>query len=71
MAKGQQLLVTPSAEQVAHMKHRLSGLVGEYIKIEDEKKAADSDFNERLAEIWDEVRGLRAQIKDAEEASAD
>ena len=65
----QQLLDPPTGEELQKLREKLSGLVGEYIGLEDQKKAADADYNERMGEIWDEVRGLREFIKEAEEAN--
>ena len=65
----QQLLVKPTEEQIAALREKLSGLVGEYVNLEGKKKDADSDYNERMGDIWDEVRALRARISEAEEAA--
>ena len=64
----QPLLIKPTPEQIEKLREKLSGLVGEYINLEDQKKAADADYNERMGEIWDEIRDLRARITEAEEA---
>ena len=64
----QQLLVKPTQEQIEALRDKLSNLVCEFINLEDQKKAAANDYNERLDEIWAEVVGLRERIKEAEEA---
>jgi len=64
----QPLLIKPTPEQIEKLREKLSGLVGEYIQIEDEKKAADADYNERMGDIWEEIRALRARITESEEA---
>lgn len=65
--KKQIKLIKPTATELAQLKENLSGLVGEYIALEDQKKEADADFNERMGEIWEEIRGLRLRIKEGEE----
>ena len=60
-------LFPPSPEEISAAKERLSTLLGEYIRIEDDKKASDADFNERLTDLWDEIRELRARIREGEE----
>lgn len=60
-------LFPPSPEEMSDNKEKLSTLVGEFIRIEDDKKAADADYNERLTELWDEIKALRARIKEGEE----
>ena len=64
----QKALFPPSPEELAELKQQLATLVGEYIEMEDHKKAADADYNKRLAHMWDEIRGLRARIKTGGEA---
>ena len=66
--QAQQILFKPTPEQIADLRDKLSNLVGEFINIEDQKKAADADYNEQLGELWAEVVELRARIKEAEEA---
>ena len=65
----QQLLAPPTEKELAALREKLSGLVREYITLEDQKKDADADYNEQMADIWDEVRALRARITEAEEAA--
>jgi hypothetical protein len=65
----QQLLAPPTEKEIADLREKLSGMVGEYINLEDQKKAADADYNERMADLWDEIRGIRGRINDAEEAA--
>jgi hypothetical protein len=62
----QPLLIKPSPEELADLKERLSRNVGAFIALEDEKKEADADFNERLTELWEEIKGLRIRIREAE-----
>ena len=64
----QPLLIKPTPEQIEKLREKLSGLVGEYINLEDQKKGADADYNDRMGDIWDEIRALRARITEAEEA---
>ena len=64
----QPLLIKPTPEQIIRLREQLSGFVREYIEIEDQKKAADADYNERLGDLWAEIVGLRARITEAEEA---
>ena len=65
----QPLLIKPTPEQIEKLREKLSEFVREYIQLEDEKKAADADYNERMGDIWDEIRALQARIKEAEEAA--
>jgi len=67
-AMHQQLLAPPTEKELAALREKLSDLVGGYISLEEQKKAADADYNERMADIWDEVKALRARITEAEEA---
>jgi len=64
----QQLLVKPTIEQIAALREKLCNRVGEFINLEEEKKGADADYNKHMGEIWGEIVGLRARIKEAEEA---
>ena len=64
----QPLLIKPTPEQIEKLREKLSGLVGEYINLEDQKKGADADYNDRMGDIWDEIRAMRARITEAEEA---
>ena len=64
----QPLLIKPTPEQIEKLREKLSEFVREYIQLEDEKKAADADYNERMGDIWEEIRALRARITESEEA---
>lgn len=64
----QPLLIKPTPEQITKLREQLSGFVREYIGIEEEKKAADADWNNRMGELWEEIVGIRARITEAEEA---
>ena len=65
----QQLLNPPTPQDLAKLREAMSGLVGEYINWEDQKKAADADYNKRMGDLWDRVRALRARITEGEEAA--
>ena len=60
----QEKLIRLTPAEVESLKSELSGKVGEYIKLEDEKKAADADFTERLNDLWDEIRGMQTRINE-------
>ena len=62
----QPLLVRESPEEIQKLKARVSGLVSEYIALEDEKNEANKDYNSRMIEMWDEIKGLQLRIKEAE-----
>ena len=64
----QQPLIKLSPEELAGLREQLSKWVGSYIRLEDEKKEFDKDLTERMTEAWEEIKGLRARIKEAEDA---
>ena len=64
----QQVLVKPSEEEIAKLKSRVSGLLAEYIAIEEERTEANRDFGERMKDLWDEIKGIQIRIKEAERA---
>ena len=66
MKNEQPKLIPVSAEEIATLKDKLSSMVGEYLQLEEEKKAADQDWNERMSELWDEIKLQRAKIEAAE-----
>jgi len=66
MEEAQQLLVKESPEEIQKLKARVSGLVASYIALEDEKNEANKDYNSRMVEMWDEIKGLQFRIKEAE-----
>ena len=59
-------LIKMSAAELAELKSKLSGLVGEYIQLEGEKKAADEDWNGRMGELWEQIKLYRAKIEGVE-----
>jgi hypothetical protein len=60
----QENLIRLTPAQIQDLKSDLSGKVAKYIKIEDEKKTADADFNERLTELWDEIKEIQTRISE-------
>ncbi len=62
----QQPLIKLFPEELADLREQLSKWVGSYIRLEDEKKEVDKDLTERMTEAWEEIKALRARIKEAE-----
>lgn len=62
----QEKLIKITAVELAELKDRLSGMVGEYIQLEEEKKNADQDWNERMGELWEKIKLQRARIEGGE-----
>ena len=58
-------LIPMSEKELAELKDKLSGMVGEYLQLEEEKKAADQDWNERMGKLWEEIKLQRAKIEGA------
>lgn len=59
----QETLIKPTPEQIAKDKIRLADLTIEYINLEQEKKAADADYAERLGELWEEICAIKAGME--------
>ena len=53
--------LTPA--QVEELKIKLANNTIEYIKIEEEKKATDADFADRMKELWAEICGIKAELE--------
>jgi len=63
-AMKQEKLIRRSPQEIAELRQTQSAKLSEYIKIEAEKTAADSDYNERLNDLWDEIKGIQTRINE-------
>lgn len=59
----QETLIKPSPEQIVKNKIRLADVTIEYINLEQQKKAADTDFTERMKELWEEICAIKAAME--------
>ena len=60
----QETLIKLSAAEIQKLETELSGKVGEYIRIEYEKRMADADYNKRMTALWDEIVEIETRISE-------